>query len=183
MMLVMLGSVICCVGNDFTGVRRQNAEFGCRMCLVAKSSYDQAVTPADNAAHARTKCDDQRTRTAAATAAVAAMQSKAGEAILQRAGIKDSPSPLAMDGFDEFSQLPHDPFHSEYIGMCIIVLSWFCRALTRTALIELNAKLSGLQVPKGCGKLVPWVLTKGSKAAAPKLKLKAQQVASAVQVF
>jgi hypothetical protein len=42
MMLVMLVSVICCVGNDFAGgVRRQNAEFGCRMCLVAKSSYDQ----------------------------------------------------------------------------------------------------------------------------------------------
>jgi hypothetical protein len=170
-------------GNDLPGVRRQNADFGCRMCLIAKASLDQAVTPADNAANARTKFTDRQTRAAAAAAAVDAMQVGAGEKILQQAGISANPSPLAMDGFDEFSQLPHDPFHAEYIGMCMLVLSWFCRSLKKAALPGLNAKLSKMDVPKGCGKPVPWILTKGSKAAAPKLKLKAQQVASAVQVI
>jgi hypothetical protein len=169
-------------GNDYAGVRRQNAEFGCRMCSIAKTSLDQAVTPVDNAVHARTKFADRRVRAEAATAAVDERKAAAGEKILQKAGIAEDPSPLAMDGFDEFSQLPHDPFHAEYIGMCMLILSWFCRALKATALAELNARLSRMEVPKGCGKLVAWVLTKGSKKSAPTLKLKAQQIASAVQV-
>jgi hypothetical protein len=164
-------------GNDYAGIRRQNAAFGCRMCTIAKTSLDQAVKPVDNAVHARTKFADRRTCAAAATAAVDERKATAGEAILQQAGIAENPSPLAMDGFDEFSQLPHDPFHAEYIGMCMLILSWFCRALRLAALAELNARLSGMEVPKGCGKLVAWVLTKGST-----LKLKAQQIASAVQV-
>jgi hypothetical protein len=153
------------------------------MGLISKTSLDHAVTPADNAANARTKFTDKQTRAAAAAAAVGAMNVAKGEEILQHAGIKEDTSPLAMDGFDAFSQLPHDPFHAEYIGMCMLVLSWFCRSLKKAALPGLNAKLSKMDVPKGCGKLVPWILTKGSKAAAPKLKLKAQQVASAVQVI
>ena len=84
------------------------------------------------------------------------MKAAAGEKILQTAGIAKNPYPLAMDGFDEFRQLPHDPFHAESIGMCMLILSRFCRALTTAALAELNPKLSGLDVPKGCGKLVQW---------------------------
>ena len=140
------------------------------------------MSPTDNLVNGRTKRTDRATRLAAATAAVAAGKQAAGEEILQKEGIGEDPSPLAMDGFDEFSQIPCDPFHAEYIGMCMLVLSWFCRSLLPAALAQLNKRLPTLQVPNGCGKLAAWVLTKGSKGTAPKLKLKAQQVASAVQV-
>jgi hypothetical protein len=161
---------------------RQNATAGCRECLIHKSALDTVVSDIDCLLHGRTQASDDKTRREAVDEAQLKNSVAAGESILQEQGIVEQPSPLLMNGFDRFSQLPFDPFHAEYLGVCLLVMTWFALSLTAAALSELNARLPRLDVPKKCGRLVPWVLSTGSKKAPCKLKLKAQQLASAVQV-
>lgn len=170
------------VGNDFAGIRRQNATFGCRECFVMDVALDAVVSEVDTLLHGRTQAKDMATRREARDTATARQSVQAGEDVLQAQGVHQQPSVLGGNGFNEFSQIPFDPFHAEYLGMCMLILSWFAMSLTAAALAEVNVRLAKLDVPRKCGRLVPWVLSSGSQTSPKKLKLKAQQLAAAVQV-
>ena len=164
-------------------MKRQNEEFGCRKCHVRKQFLSATTTEVECLLHERTTASTNQTRKEAVEAAISANAVSAGDAVMQAAGLALPPSPFDWDGFDAFEGLPHEVFHSEYLGMCLLVLSWFAQSLREETLSELNARLPRVLTPARAGNLVTWVLTVGSKGAPRKLKLKGQPLATAVQVI
>jgi hypothetical protein len=139
------GQTDCPQGNDDAGVKRQNAKFGCRCCLVPRTALsnvepEKTVYPArthESMASARAYCDS--------------LELKGDrEEALREFGLQEKESLYAGLKFDVWLGLPHDPFHLFTIGLTMLSLAHFAASLTEVALRELNWLLK---------KATPWFWT------------------------
>jgi hypothetical protein len=84
---------------------------------------------------------------------------------------------------DVFQSLPHDPFHSEYLGICKLLLSWFALSLTDAALLMLNDLLAAFYRPVHWRQLAQIVLSTGSGGKPRLVKQTGCEIARIIQVI
>jgi hypothetical protein len=104
------------------------------------------------------------------------------KAALVKRGLKLEGAPLEGVSMDVFESLPHDPFHSEYLGICKLLLSWFALSLTDAALLLLNELLATFHRPGHWRKLAEIVLSTGSGGKPRLVKQTGCEVARIIQV-
>jgi hypothetical protein len=89
-----------------------------------------------------------------------------------------------LDGvaLDVFESLPHDPFHSEYLGIVKLLVSWVALSLTDAALLSLNERLAIFHRPYRWRKLAQIVLSSGNGGKPRLVKQTGTEVAHIMQV-
>jgi hypothetical protein len=183
------------LGNDFAGISRQGAICGCRRCEWHKSALadlpDQLHVMADG--RTRQKAARQLSDALVHTSLLhlrhyklpdlqAQSTGKMRKAALVKRGLKPEGAPLEGVSMDLFESLPHDPFHSEYLGICKLLLSWFALSLTDAALLLLNKLLAAFHRPGHWRQLAQIVLSTGSNRKPRLVKQTGCEVARIIQV-
>jgi hypothetical protein len=150
-------------GNDAAGVKRQNANCGCRRCYVVNGSLDKF----DEECADRSYELDLRARTQADEAPSAAARDR----VLKESGLHIRHSLFRDLAMDPYRQCPHDPFHMECMGLAKNATTDLCKVLRPEAITAINAKIERFQLPAHWQRRLPiWKLNSKNSSKAGSLK-------------
>ena len=167
--------VDCPEGQDICGCKRQNAHYGCRVCLSHKTQIDDlAANPT-----LRTTVNMDKVRAAAEAPGVSA---KEKATILASAGLHERGFLFAELPVDQWSVAPYDVFHLMVIGLITLLLSIFASSLKPMALRELNWLLHHAR-PRHWSSMPLLVLTSTAKTAYQHLKGCGESVRQQIQLL
>ena len=171
------GQTDCPQGNDDAGMRRQNAKFGCRCCMVPKSELSNVGDEETTEWPRRYKVPMDDIRQSTEDLGVGAAEAK-----LKDHGLHPRGSIYKSLKVDEWTQLPHDPFHLFVIGLTMLLLSFFARSLTPQALAEINVLLAA-STPWFWNPIAPLQLTAAKGLKKRKLKGCGENARSQIQIL
>ena len=128
-----------------SGHRACTAQFGCRVCKVAKRKYSDATW--DVVRTGRTSGWEKGVRKAAACLKT----KKEREEARQKAGLHETQGMFAKHGIaaDDTQNLPFDVFHSELLGVAVLIIASIINSMTSSAKSELFKLADEFEVPFG----------------------------------
>ena len=148
-------------GNEAAGLKNHNADYGCRRCYRKRGSLDTFDgTGADRSF--------QRDLDARAEAAAPGATDGHRDATLQRSGLHARGSLFDGLAMDPVRQTPHDPFHSEFMGMAKKATTNLCKSITRPAMERINKYLlEDMEIPKHWSQRLPAWKLNGAQSKDP----------------